>query len=206
MTRGGQLANRQSKSAYVNFSRDHDSHERHSSSRKHRRRSRSRSSERDKELRIQMKPLVLASENDSNRQSEISYIEGSSFIQKGFSSSRKLATMIQPDSHSRLTGVNISSSYHTMLAEKAHEAAIFGHSSVLLPSFLGTDPAEAKERLVSSLDTVRQLIHHTLDKSDSSAWNMWLTRLTKFKERRANMLSRSNTFKTNQKKKINGFG
>ncbi|CAH8830138.1 unnamed protein product [Trichobilharzia szidati] len=174
MTRGGQLAISQSKSAYGDFRRDH---------------------ERDKELRIQMKPLVLASENDSNRQSEINYIEGSSFIQKGFSSSRKLATsfqMIKPDSQSCLAG--------------AHEAAIFGHSSVLLPSFLGTDPAEAKERLVSSVDTVKQLIHHTLDKSDSSAWNMWLTRLAEFKERRANMLSRSNTFKTNQKKKINGLG
>ncbi|CAH8830135.1 unnamed protein product [Trichobilharzia szidati] len=206
MTRGGQLAISQSKSAYGDFRRDHDSHERHSSSRKHRRRSRSRSHERDKELRIQMKPLVLASENDSNRQSEINYIEGSSFIQKGFSSSRKLATMIKPDSQSCLAGVSTSSNYLTMIAEKAHEAAIFGHSSVLLPSFLGTDPAEAKERLVSSVDTVKQLIHHTLDKSDSSAWNMWLTRLAEFKERRANMLSRSNTFKTNQKKKINGLG
>ncbi|CAH8830141.1 unnamed protein product [Trichobilharzia szidati] len=107
MTRGGQLAISQSKSAYGDFRRDHDSHERHSSSRKHRRRSRSRSHERDKELRIQMKPLVLASENDSNRQSEINYIEGSSFIQKGFSSSRKLATsfqMIKPDSQSCLAG------------------------------------------------------------------------------------------------------
>lgn len=49
-----------------------------------------------------------------------------------------------------------------MILERAHEAAIFGHSSVPLPSILGTDPAEGKDKLVSSVDTVKQLLHHSV--------------------------------------------
>ncbi|CAH8479777.1 unnamed protein product [Heterobilharzia americana] len=185
--------------------RYHDNHEKHSSSRKYRHRSRSRSHGRDKELRLQMKPLVLASDNESSRQNEISYIQGSSFTQKSFSSSRKETAIINPDRYSRSIGSISASSghYSSMLSERAHEAAIFGLSSVPIPSVLGTDPSEAKDRLVSSMDTVKQLMHHSLDKSDSSVWDTWLVKLTSFKERRANILPSTTNI---QKRRINGIG
>ncbi|CAH8443837.1 unnamed protein product [Schistosoma mattheei] len=150
-----------------------------------------------------LRPLMLSSDNELTRQNEISYIEGSSFTQKSFSSSRKQDTLLNPDSHSRSTGVN-SGQYSSMILERAHEAAIFGHSSVPLPSILGTDPAEGKDKLVSSVDTVKQLLHHSLDKSDPSTWDCWLLKLAEFKARRANKIS--STIKTNQKKRINGIG
>ncbi|XP_018647992.1 hypothetical protein Smp_019920 [Schistosoma mansoni] len=150
-----------------------------------------------------LRPLMLSSDNELTRQNEISYIEGSSFTQKSFSSSRKQDTLLNPDSYSRPAGVN-SGHYSTMILERAHEAAIFGHSSVPLPSILGTDPAEGKDKIVSSVDTVKQLLHHSLDKSDPSAWDAWLVKLAEFKAHRVNKIS--STINTNQKKRINGIG
>lgn len=40
-----------------------------------------------------LRPLMLSSDNELTRQNEISYIEGSSFTQKSFSSSRKQDTV-----------------------------------------------------------------------------------------------------------------
>ncbi|TNN20707.1 hypothetical protein EWB00_003425 [Schistosoma japonicum] len=178
-----------------------ENHDKHSSSRKRRRRSRSRSHDKNKELRIQMKPLILSSDNELTRQNEISYIEGSNFTQKNFSSSRKQDTLINPDSHPRLQG----GQYTSMISERAHEAAIFGHSSVPLPSILGTDPAEGKDKLVSSVDTVKQLLHHSLDKSNlSTVWDAWLIKLSELKTQRANNIS--STMNANQRKRINGIG
>ncbi|KAG5447529.1 hypothetical protein CSKR_109061 [Clonorchis sinensis] len=170
------------------FKSKYDRHESHHSSsrhRRHRHRSHSRSPSREQEIEIQMKPLVLASENETTRQNEIDYIEGSSFTQKSFSSSRSHPKPFAPDSSGPVASAT-KSQYSSMLAERAHEAAIFGQLTTPPSStVLGSDPSESKERLVSSVDTVKQLIHPQFDKPDETAWNNWLVRLRKLKEARA---------------------
>ncbi|TGZ73656.1 hypothetical protein CRM22_001387 [Opisthorchis felineus] len=175
---------------FIVFRSKCDRHESHHSSSRHRRHrhrshSRSPSRSREQEIEIQMKPLVLASENETTRQNEIDYIEGSSFTQKSFSSSRSHPKPFAPDSSGPIASAT-KSQYSSMLAERAHEAAIFGQLAVPPSStVLGSDPSESKERLVSSVDTVKQLIHPQFDKPDETAWDNWLIRLRELKEARA---------------------
>ncbi|KAF8565630.1 hypothetical protein P879_09187 [Paragonimus westermani] len=186
------------------FKSKYDRHE-SSSAHRRRRRSRSRSRSREPEIQIQMKPLMLASDNDSTRQTEIEYIEGSSFQQKSFSSSRQLPRPFAPEASS--TGVSSAGSntsnrsqYNSMLAERAHDAAIFGQLTTPPPSStLGSDPTESKERIISSVDTVKQLIHSRFEKPDAAAWNRWLIRLSELKEARAKDVSSAA-----QKRRVNG--
>ncbi|THD21616.1 hypothetical protein D915_007626 [Fasciola hepatica] len=145
------------------------------------------------EIQIQMKPLFLASENSMTRQNEIDYIEGASFAQKNFSSSRKQHKPFAPDSDTAQSGnssVLSGNQYASLIAEKAHDAAIFGPQSVPPPSSVfGSDPTEAKERIVSSVITVKQLIHPRFKKPDDAAWASWVVRLREMKEMRAKQLS-----------------
>ncbi|CAH8567674.1 unnamed protein product [Dicrocoelium dendriticum] len=146
------------------------------------------------EIHIQMKPLILASDNDGVRQNEIDYIEGSSFQQRGFSSSRSCPKLIAPSSSHTASSCagpisGSKSEYSALLNERAHESAIFGQLSGPPTSTLGSDPTDSKENLVSSVDTVKQLIHQRLEKSDETAWASWVLRLTVLKEARAKELA-----------------
>ncbi|CAL8107279.1 unnamed protein product [Calicophoron daubneyi] len=156
----------------------------------------------EQEIQIQMKPLVLTSDNTDSRQSEIDYIEGTSFSQQSFSSSRKHHKPFASDDTSAQAGPqNSNGQYASMLAERAHDAAIFGQLTTPPPSTaLGSDPTESKERIVSSVDTVKRLIHPRLDKSDGSVWQTWLVRLSELKQARAEALSAQS-----QRKRTNGL-
>ncbi|KAA0198625.1 hypothetical protein FBUS_09040 [Fasciolopsis buskii] len=158
------------------------------------------------EIQIQMKPLFLSSENSATRQNEIDYIEGANFTQKSFLSSRKQNKPFAPDS---ATAQSINSSipadgqYASLLAERAHDAAIFGPQSIPPPSTVfGSDPSEAKERIVSSVGSVKQLIHPRFTKLDETAWSSWIVRLREMKEIRAQQLSRD----FQKKKPLNAVG
>ncbi|VDP79333.1 unnamed protein product [Echinostoma caproni] len=136
------------------------------------------------EIKIQMKPLLLASEHSTTRQNEIDYIEGSSFTQKSFSSTRKQHKPFAPDSDAAVSNNStpLGSQYASLLAEKAHDAAIFGPHITPPPSTVfGSDPTEAKECIVSSVVT--------FTKPDETAWASWLVRLRDLKEARAKQLS-----------------
>ncbi|KAL7060409.1 hypothetical protein AAHC03_09531 [Spirometra sp. Aus1] len=67
-------------------SRSRDRHPRHRH--RHRRRSPSSSPDSSQDIKIQLKPLVLASDNEKLRSQDIAQVESAGFIQTAFCSSR----------------------------------------------------------------------------------------------------------------------
>ncbi|VDO00666.1 unnamed protein product [Rodentolepis nana] len=115
-------------------------------------------------MKIQLKPLVLASDNEKLRNQDINFIESSSFVQTEFRSSRGNKNVFKsPESTggglNAVTGT--SGEYDTLVRERAHEAAIFGTGR---GQPLGTLPSDeggtgAGSKIVSTKEVVKEIIH-----------------------------------------------
>uniref|UniRef100_A0A0V0J9Y7 Uncharacterized protein n=1 Tax=Schistocephalus solidus TaxID=70667 RepID=A0A0V0J9Y7_SCHSO len=171
-------------------SRSRDRHSRHHNH--YRRRSPSSSLDSSQDIKIQLKPLVLASDNEKLRSQDIAEVESAGFVQTAFCSSRKTPQPLAPVSSGGLNTIRSSSSqYGQMVNEKAHEAAIFGTGSVdslLSRDFgaaaLGGRPNEARENLVSVLDTIKDIMHPRLKKCKETAYQEWAIRLKELQKAR----------------------
>uniref|UniRef100_A0A915EWD2 Serine rich adhesin for platelets n=1 Tax=Echinococcus canadensis TaxID=519352 RepID=A0A915EWD2_9CEST len=162
-------------------------------SKHHNDRSRTRSPESPSGIKIQLKPLVLASDNEKLRNQDIDFIETSGFVQTAFRSSRSGdQTFKVPSETSSTGGVGLntvsaaSGQYEALVRERAHEAAIFGtgHSQPLDSLCLGARPSDdgggggdGGQKLVPTTQVVKEIIHPRLKKNKTLAYREWAARL-----------------------------
>nr|CDS26814.1 expressed conserved protein [Hymenolepis microstoma] len=146
-------------------------------------RSRTRSPDSPSGMKIQLKPLVLASDNERLRNQDINFIESSSFVQTEFRSSRGNKNAFKSPSETTSGGLNAvtgtSGEYDTLVRERAHEAAIFGTGR---GQPLGTLPSDeggtgAGSKIVSTKEVVKEIIHPNLKKDKVAAYREWASRL-----------------------------
>ncbi|VUZ44892.1 unnamed protein product [Hymenolepis diminuta] len=134
-------------------------------------------------MKIQLKPLVLASDNEKLRNQDINFIESSSFVQTEFRSSRGNKNVFKTPSETTSGGLNVvtgtSGEYDAMVRERAHEAAIFGTGRGQPLGALPSDEgfADAGPKIVPTKEVVKEIIHPNLKKDKVAAYREWASRL-----------------------------
>ncbi|KAL3316214.1 hypothetical protein Ciccas_005143 [Cichlidogyrus casuarinus] len=110
-------------------------------------------------------PLILASELGSNREKDISYVQGDTFVQSSFKSQRKTVNMIHPEEQSSggLSKITSSSAEYTKaMQDKAHESAIFAplnNTQDMMLLLLGTRGEQEAASVYSSVDQIKQIVN-----------------------------------------------
>ncbi|VDM15714.1 unnamed protein product [Hydatigera taeniaeformis] len=147
-------------------------------------------------IKIQLKPLVLASDSERLRNQDIDFIKTSGFVQTAFRSSRSgdqaSAFKVPSDMGSSGTAAGLntvsvaSGQYEALVRERAHEAAIFGigHSQPLDSLCLGARPSDdggggsdGGQKFVPTTQVVKEIVHPCLKKNKALAYREWAARL-----------------------------
>ncbi|KAM7535584.1 hypothetical protein Aperf_G00000090550 [Anoplocephala perfoliata] len=134
-------------------------------------------------IKIQLKPLVLASDNEKFRNQDIDFIESAGFVQTSFRSSRRNDTAFKSPAEVSDGGLNAvrgtSGEYEALVRERAHEAAIFGTGRGRPLGALPSDETGVGygQTIVPTTQVVKEIIHPSLKKDKVTAYREWASRL-----------------------------